>query len=118
MLPKVPLFVYPDPSSLRSDLGWYLYPAFGWIPSSSIGWILSRKYADAAYEVILYDFYANNPNNKAVFFEQDYTCKFICNEHAIENEAEAKGERLPRATLSYPYTNLNKAQGFTIYKPL
>ena len=68
----------------------------------------------AAYEVILYDFYASGE----VFFEQDDTCLFICTEHAIQNEREADGTREPKGSMTYPYTNRNCAQGFTIYKPI
>jgi hypothetical protein len=68
----------------------------------------------ADYEVILYDIYTNGD----LFFEQDETCNFICKKHATENEEEAKGERRPRGVVTYPYTNLHSAQGFTIYKQL
>jgi len=71
--------------------------------------------ADAVCEVILYDVYLHDGT---VFFEQDYTCPYLCAEHVVENEAEAKGERKPRGVVTYPYTNQHAAQGFTIYRPL
>ena len=70
---------------------------------------------EAIHEVILYDFYLHDGT---VFFEQDYTCPFICAEHATENEEEARGERRPRGDVDYPYTNQHGAQGFTIYRPI
>jgi hypothetical protein len=44
------------------------------------------KQADV--EVILYDFYSTGD----VFFEQDFTCPYLCTEHLLENEAEAFSE--------------------------
>ncbi len=70
---------------------------------------------DANYEVILYDFY---PHNGSVFFEQDYTCPFICVDHTIENEKGISGTRQPRSRPAYPFTNKDNAQGFTIYRPI
>jgi hypothetical protein len=69
----------------------------------------------ADFEVILYDFSAAGG---IVFFGQDDTCQYICHEHARENESRAEGERRPRGIVRYPYTNLQGAQGFTIYRPL
>lgn len=70
---------------------------------------------EAEYRVILYDVYLLE---EETFFEQDFTCPFICGHHMAENEQRAKGERKPRGFVSYPYTNKNKAQGFTIYQPI
>lgn len=72
--------------------------------------------SDASFEVILYDFYPFRRGD--VFFEQDFTCPFICAVHASENEQQAEGERRPRGVVHYPYTNRGGAQGFTIYIPL
>jgi hypothetical protein len=69
----------------------------------------------ATLEVILYDFYSSLSGAK-IFFEQDKTCPYICDQHAIENEKKAEGERKPRGHVSYPYTNQHGAQGFTIYR--
>jgi len=69
----------------------------------------------AMVEVILYDVY---PSAGHVFFERDFTCPFLCLEHMVENEERAKGERKPRGLVEYPFTNLQRAQGFTIYLPL
>jgi len=70
--------------------------------------------ADAAYEVILYDFYPGL-GARALFWEQDSTCPYICWTHAEQNEAQAKGAREPRGLVHYPYTNRNGARGFSIY---
>ncbi len=51
-------------------------------------------------------------------FKTDHTCPYICKGHAAENELEAEGERRPRGDTIYPYTNLDLAQGFIIYRPL
>lgn len=69
----------------------------------------------AEYRVMLYDFY---PRIADVFIQQDHTCPFICREHADKNERDAHGERRPRGSVGYPYTNQEGAQGFTIYLPL
>lgn len=71
--------------------------------------------SDAICEVILFDVYTHDGT---VFFEQDSTCPYLCADHILENEKEAKGERKPRGVVHYPYTNQHRAQGFTIYKPL
>lgn len=70
---------------------------------------------EASIEVILYDFYSS-PSGATVFFEQDSTCPYICDAHAIENEKKAEGERKPRGRVRYPHTNRKLAQGFTIYR--
>ena len=72
---------------------------------------------DAKFRVILYDFYGNVGATE-VFFQTDHTCQFICAHHAIENEERASGERRPRGGVNYPFTNLEGAQGFTIYQPV
>jgi hypothetical protein len=71
----------------------------------------------AAYEVYLYDYY-EMPDGDEEFFEQDFTCPFICEEHMQENEALARGFRRPRGVVRYPYTNRGGAQGYTKYQPL
>jgi hypothetical protein len=70
----------------------------------------------AEYEVYLYDYYPP-PFNKE-FFEQDFTCPFLCSSHMEENEALAEGARVPRGMVYYPYTNRHKAQGYTTYAPI
>jgi len=72
---------------------------------------------EAAVKVILYDVYLYYADG-GVFFEQDFTCPFLCAEHMSENESQAKGVREPRGFVKYPYTNRNRALGFTIYFPL
>jgi hypothetical protein len=52
----------------------------------------------AEYEVYLYDYYFE----KEEFYEQDYTCPFLCAEHMEENESRARGERVPRGNVDYP----------------
>lgn len=69
----------------------------------------------AEYEVYLYDYY-DSMNEE--FFEQDFTCPFICESHMNENELRIDGERKPRASPRYPFTNLQWAQGYTKYKPI
>lgn len=69
----------------------------------------------AEYEVVLYDFY---PHLNQTFYEQDLTCPFLCQFHLNENETRAIGERIPRGTVSYPYTNKHNAQGYSKYNPL
>lgn len=69
----------------------------------------------AEFEVYLYDFY---PSYNEEFFEQDYTCPFLCGAHMEENEARAEGVREPRGYVNYPYTNQHDAQGYTKYAPL
>lgn len=68
----------------------------------------------AAVEVTLYDVYPDGQ----VFFEQDYTCPYLCEDHVAENERSVSGERRPRRITVYKYTNQNGAQGFTIYRPI
>lgn len=69
----------------------------------------------AEYEVYLYDFYAYL--NKE-FFQQDFTCPFLCREHMEQNEREIQGERRPRTCPNYPFSNRNLAQGYTKYAPI
>ena len=67
------------------------------------------------YEVVLYDYYAFM---NETFYEQDYTCPFICQNHMEENERTAKGERRPRGNCIYLYTNRGGAQGYAKYNPI
>jgi hypothetical protein len=69
----------------------------------------------AEFEVYLYDYY---PSQNIEFFEQDYTCPFLCSDHMDENEREAKGERKPRGFVNYPFSNKTHAQGYTKYAPI
>ncbi|MGE7091194.1 restriction endonuclease [Lysinibacillus sp. NPDC048646] len=69
----------------------------------------------ANYEVYLYDYYREFNEE---FFEQDYTCPFICEEHMHLNEKNASGNRRPRGYVSYPFTNKHGAQGYTRYQPV
>ena len=71
----------------------------------------------AEYEVVLYDFYDFHENPET-FYEQDYTCPFLCQEHLDLNEKNAEGERRPRGTVYYPYTNKHRAQGYSKYNPI
>ncbi|WP_256815811.1 restriction endonuclease [Cytobacillus sp. Bac17] len=70
---------------------------------------------NAEYEVYLYDYYDSIDEE---FFEQDYTCPFICNKHMNVNEANARGEKRPRGSVHYPFTNKNLARGYTRYHPV
>ncbi|TGE34253.1 hypothetical protein [Desulfosporosinus sp. Sb-LF] len=69
----------------------------------------------ADFEVILYDHYLKV--NK-IFAEQDLTCPFMCKKHMDENEVNAKGDRVPRGRINYPFSNQHSAQGYTKYSPL
>ena len=83
----------------------------------------------ADVRVILYDVYRDVPD---VFFEQDYTCQFLCFSHMAQNEAGAKshdhlpedwprGERFSVAQLlDLPHrdpqpTEMRRARGVTHY---
>jgi hypothetical protein len=67
------------------------------------------------YEVYLYDYY---PFDHEEFFEQDYTCPFLCEHHMEENESLADGLRTPRGRVRYPHTNRHQAQGYIKYSPI
>src|SRR6266581_3283922 len=69
----------------------------------------------ADYEVYLYDYY---PSHDEEFFEQDFTCPFLCRRHLEENEARAEGDRVPRGYVTYLYTNRHHAQGYSKYAPI
>jgi hypothetical protein len=71
----------------------------------------------AEFEAILYDVYPY-PAFADVFFQQDFTCPYLCAEHMVQNEVHSKGIRQPRGHVHYPFTNRHEAQGFTIYRPL
>ena len=66
------------------------------------------------FEVRLYDRYSDGYE----FDERDFTCPFLCGQHKEENEAKAIGQRGPRASVQYPYSNQQCAQGFSTYRPL
>lgn len=70
--------------------------------------------SEAEYEVILYDDY----KSVGEFYEQDFTCPFLCKKHLDINEKDAEGERKPRGTVSYPFTNKHLAQGYSKYNQL
>ncbi len=71
----------------------------------------------AEFEVYLYDYYPL-PWDDDEFFQQDYTCPFLCRKHMEENEERAKGVRQPRGFVTYPFTNQHGAQGYSKYAPL
>lgn len=68
----------------------------------------------ASVEVILYDVYQHGE----VYFERDETCPYLCCDHMVENESQARGARMPRGHIDYPHTNRSGLRGFTIYRPL
>lgn len=70
---------------------------------------------EADFEVILYDFYESY---NETFYEQDYTCPFLCQEHLEVNEKNATGERQARGNVNYPFTNKHHAQGYSKYLPI
>jgi hypothetical protein len=69
----------------------------------------------AEYEVYLYDYYGPYVGE---FYEQDFTCPFLCEPHLQENEKQAEGERIPRGSISYPYSNREGAQGYSKDAPI
>src|SRR5262249_39083980 len=69
----------------------------------------------ASVQVRLYDAYFEDGT---IFDEEDVTCPRLCVEHLLENEEKAKGERRPRGSVRYPYSNQRLAQGFTVYRIL
>lgn len=69
----------------------------------------------AAYEVHRYAF---DPSEGALAFVVDDTCPFICVEHAIDNERQATGARLPWQAVGYPYTNAERHPGIAVYTQL
>jgi CxxC motif-containing protein len=71
----------------------------------------------ADVEVRLYDVYLLSENSE-IFDKLDHTCPYLCSLHVDENERKAKGERKPRGVTVYPYTNKERAQGFTTYRRL
>jgi hypothetical protein len=72
---------------------------------------------EATVKVILYDVYPYL-DGADIFFEQDSTCPFLCTVHVTANEKSAKGVRKSRGFVEYPFSNQERAQGFTIYFPL
>jgi hypothetical protein len=71
---------------------------------------------DACFIVYLYDIYPYYDGNADIFCQRDYTCPYLCDQHMAENEEKARGTREPRGFMQYPYTNRNRANGFTIYR--
>jgi len=69
----------------------------------------------AAYEVQRYTF---DPGEGAVTVLPDDTCEFLCVEHAIDNELHVTANRIPWSVVDYPYTNLNRLPGLTLYVQL
>jgi hypothetical protein len=72
---------------------------------------------DAVFEVFVYQ-YAGHPGQSEVRYKQDETCPFICEQHAAENESAALGERHPRGSVDYPFTNREREEGLSIYRPM
>lgn len=72
---------------------------------------------NAEFEVVMYDFYEYYEEPET-FYEQDYTCPFLCQKHLNINEENAEGERRPRGIVHYPYTNRHNAQGYSKYNPI
>ena len=69
----------------------------------------------AAYRVMLYDF---DPVGGAVRFGPDETCPYLCLEHAVDNEKQARGDRSMHAHVSYPHTNRGAERGLSVYLDL
>jgi hypothetical protein len=64
-------------------------------------------------EVIQYSF---DLAEGAVIFAQDESCPYICVEHALDNERQARGVKSPDALVDYPYTNRSRLPGISIYR--
>lgn len=69
----------------------------------------------AAYRVLHYDF---DPVGGAVRFGPDETCPYLCLEHAVDNEAHARGERGTHVRVVYPHTNRDGEHGLSVYLDL
>ncbi len=83
-------------------------------PSKRPGCSVSGCTKSADVAVHLFDLYPNGE----LFDEQDTSCPFLCTSHMLENERGARGERRPRGSVEYPFTNQEGAQGFTIYREI
>ncbi|WP_145408419.1 restriction endonuclease [Paenibacillus xylanexedens] len=68
------------------------------------------------FKVYLYDYYEQPINQE--FMEHDFTCPYLCENHMNINETQAIGNKKPRGNVTYPFSNKNKAQGFTKYIPI
>lgn len=53
-----------------------------------------------------------------IICERDDSCPYLCRAHMIHNERFASGTRKPRGLVSYPFTNQQALQGYSIYTPL
>lgn len=69
----------------------------------------------AAYRVMLYHF---DPAEGAVSFAEDESCPYLCREHALENEEEARGERSLYGRVAYPHTSRGGDRGISLYLDL
>lgn len=85
-------------------------------PVKNITCSINECFQLANYEVYLYDYYAPPINQE--FMEPDFTCPYICEHHMNVNEKNAIGKKAPRSSVTYPYSNRNKAQGYTKYVPI
>jgi hypothetical protein len=80
----------------------------------------------AVYAVILADLYLQKVEDgqiklfkhEGLFLEKDDTCAWMCERHAQENESQACGVPAAYQIVSYPYTNRNRARGFSWSVPL
>lgn len=72
---------------------------------------------EAVYTTALVDYYDDGAGERW-FYQQDYTCPFLCEDHKQENEEKHEGEPTPRRINSYPFTNKHGAQGWTEYLPV
>ena len=78
----------------------------------------------ADYAVLLCDLYPANRVEDgsvvlaSVFLQQDFTCEYVCEEHAFENEARARGLPMPGSDMKYPFSLTSGARGFSLYVPV
>ena len=73
----------------------------------------------ADYAVLLCDLYPAKVEGTSVLLhdvllEQDFDCPYVCEDHAFENEARARGLPMPRGYMTYPFSS-NCGQGFSLY---
>jgi hypothetical protein len=71
---------------------------------------------DAEYNVYFTDFKRGYAER---FLEEDFTCPYICHEHACENErGHTGGFQDDYSGVRYPYTKQEDGTGYTRYKRL
>ena len=76
-------------------------------------------HAPAAWTVALVDFYEFGDGKPGEwFFEQDFTCPFLCHTHREINDQLKNGRPGARGGMVYPFTNRDRALGWSAYLPI